>query len=59
MMLVYNEDRSIRYEEEATKDILAVMQNEPKRFFNAKVVTKKKPPSRTIQIEGVAPWQDW
>jgi len=58
-MLVYNEDRSVRYEEDATKEILSVMQNEQKRFFHAKVVTKKKPPSRTIQIESVAPWQSW
>lgn len=59
MMLVYNQDKSVRYEEEATREIIAVMQNEQKRFFHAKIVTKKKPPSRTIQIEGVAPWQTW
>lgn len=59
MMLVYNQDKSIRYEEQATDDIITVMQNGHKRFFHAKIVTKKKPPSRTIQIEGVAPWQTW
>jgi hypothetical protein len=59
MMLVYNEDRSVRYEEEATKEILVVMQNKQKRFFHAKILTKKKPLSRTIQIEEVAQWQSW
>ena len=59
MMLVYNQDKSVIYEEEATENVLAVMQNEQKRFFNAKVVTKKKPASKTIQIESVAPWQKW
>lgn len=59
MMLIYNEDRSVRYEEEATKDILTVMQGEQKRFFHAKIVTKKKPPSRTVQLEEVAAWQSW
>lgn len=59
IMLVYNKDRSVMYEEEATKDILTVMQGEPKRFFNAKVITNKKPYSRVIQINGVAPYQNW
>lgn len=59
MMLIYNEDRTIRYEEQATKEIVTLMQGEQKRFFHAKVVTKKKPFSRTIQIEEVAPWQTW
>lgn len=59
MMLIYNKDRSIRYEEKATKDILTIMQNEQKRFFYAKIITKKIPISRTIQILGIAPWQEW
>ena len=59
MMLVYNKDRSIMYEDYATVGIIDVMQKELKKFFNAKIVTKKKPPSRTIQIESIAPYQSW
>jgi hypothetical protein len=57
MMLIYNEDRSLRCEGEATEDILTIMQGEAKRFFYAKWT--KSYGNVKFLIEDVAPYQTW
>jgi hypothetical protein len=63
MMLVYNEDRSIMYEDEATKPIIDAMSGEPKKFFHAELIPDPKYPKsktkRKILIGIPAAWQLW
>lgn len=59
-MLVYNEDRSINYETDATESILTLMRGHPKLYFHAKKIPDpKKKGEFSIEIEGYAPIQNW
>lgn len=52
-MLVYNEDRTVKYEGEATAEIITKMKGLPKQFFHSEI----KNWERLIQQQ--APWQNW
>lgn len=41
-MLVYNEDRSVEYEDVATKEVLKKMGKSPKKYFEAEVIPHPK-----------------
>lgn len=60
MMLAYNEDRSIEFEGEATKDVIKKMKNEPKKFFHADTIPDpNKKNAKRIVILNEAKWQNW
>ncbi len=40
-MLVYNKDKTIRYQSIATQDVLKTMNNRPKVYFEGDIVNKK------------------
>jgi len=52
-MLIYNKDRSIFYEDDATDDVVKLAAGRKKLFVKAKLVDTK------LEINGEAPWQDW
>lgn len=52
-MLIYNEDRSIFYEDKATEEVLKLAGDKPKLYVYAQVVGTK------VQITGIAPKQNW
>lgn len=41
-MLIYNEDRSVMYETEATEEIKTLMEMRPKAYFEAELDDEKK-----------------
>lgn len=51
--LIYNQRKDIVSEHPASKELIKLMNGEPKKFFWAKLVDTK------IQIEEEAPWQLW
>lgn len=53
-VLVYNEDRSLEWTGDATKEIVKQLDGELKKFFYAKA---KK--GGYITLLGEAPWQSW
>ena len=58
-MYIYNEDRSVEYEGEATEDILTIMNGSPKGFFKATLTKDKKGKGQRIKIIEKADWQNW
>lgn len=50
---VYNEDRSVMFEEPATGSHVAIMTGQPKKYFHAEIVNHK------VVIGSEALWQDW
>lgn len=53
-VLVYNQDRSVQWEDAVNKEVLALMDGAPKRFFEAWLNSEGG-----IVLGAVAPWQDW
>jgi hypothetical protein len=62
-MLIYNQDRDIMYETDATEDVVKAMGNEPKKYFHAKLIPDPQYPNSTtkrrIQLGNEASWQNW
>jgi hypothetical protein len=54
-VLVYNRSRSVQWEDEASADILKVMNGKAKAFFHATVSKKTK----RLEIGAETDWQDW
>jgi hypothetical protein len=52
-VLMYNKDRSIQDQSVASEEILLLMKDAPKKFFNAIVE------DGTIKLLDVAHWQPW
>lgn len=52
-MLVYNKDKTIRYQSIATQDVLKTMNNRPKVYFEGDIVNKK------IEIHKELTDQNW
>lgn len=50
---IYNKSRSVDYQGDCDKAILAVMRGEPKAFFKAKIKGEK------IELLDHADWQGW
>ena len=53
-VLVYNEDRSIRWEDKAPEAVLILMNGAPKRFFHADVDKDGR-----LILDSEAPEQEW
>lgn len=59
-MLIYNEDRTVHYEDFASKDILELMGDEPKAYFNADLIDDPaNKNAKRISITSRAKWQNW
>lgn len=52
--LIYNKDRSIRYEADTPDVVKKIMNGAPKAFFYA-----LKDKSGVLEIGAKAPWQNW
>lgn len=52
-MLIYDEEREIFYQAEATEEVLKLMDGRPKIFVYTELVDTK------VQIVNEAPWQHW
>lgn len=53
-VLIYNEDRSIMYEDDAAKEVVELMDGLPKAYFRAHLDKNKK-----IVLDEQAEDQDW
>lgn len=53
--LAYNQDRSVRITLAVTKELTTAMQGFPKQFFYCTY----NPKSNELQLNKVAPWQEW
>lgn len=52
-VLIYNEDRTIEYETDASKEIVDLMRGDLKAFFHASMVETE------ISLNQRAEWQEW
>lgn len=52
-MLVYNKSRNVMYEDAASPEILKLIRNRPKAYFNAEVVNTK------IVLDDEVEQQNW
>ena len=53
-VLIYNKHQSVRWQDAASKEVLALMDGEPKKFFEASINSAGK-----IILDAEADWQDW
>ena len=53
-VLVYNEDRSVWYEADASQEVINLLAGEPKTYFKAHLDKDKK-----LILDGKAPDQIW
>lgn len=59
-MLIYNKDRSINYQAEATPEVIKVMKKEDKQFFHARLdADKDAPGGKRVALICVTDWQKW
>jgi hypothetical protein len=53
LLLIYNKDRTIMFQEEVTQAIIDIMKGQPKAFFHADLV------DGNLVLRDSADWQDW
>ena len=59
-MLIYDKTRQHTYEGIASKDVIAVMGNDPKAFFEAELVDDpNKQGAKRFKLIKRVKWQDW
>lgn len=59
-VLIYNEDRTVLYQGEASEDVVQLMGNYDKEFFFAELVPDpKSEDAQLIKLHELAPRQDW
>lgn len=61
-MLIYNKDKSVMYEDEATDQVLKLMNGRPKLFFEAEVIPHPQnwlKGEKVVNIIKETEWQKW